>query len=53
MKAIANPVSLSGAVAVKFAITAVMTTVIGPVGSEINVGVPPKSAAKKPTNTAP
>ena len=33
--------------------TAVITTVIGPVGSEINVGVPPNRAAKRPTNTAP
>ena len=30
-----------------------MTTVIGPVGSEIKVGVPPNKAAKKPTQTAP
>jgi len=30
-----------------------MTTVIGPVGSEMRVGVPPNSAAKKPTQTAP
>ncbi len=32
---------------------AVITTVIGPVGSEIRVGVPPNRAAKKPTQTAP
>ncbi len=40
-------------VAVRLAITAVITTVIGPVGSEIRVGVPPKRAAKKPTKIAP
>ncbi len=28
-------------------------TVMGPVGSEISVGVPPNRAAKKPTKTAP
>ena len=33
--------------------TAVITTVIGPVGSEISVGVPPNRAAKRPTSTAP
>jgi hypothetical protein len=33
--------------------TAVKTTVMGPVGSEISVGVPPKSAANSPTSTAP
>jgi hypothetical protein len=32
---------------------AVITTVMGPVGSEMSVGVLPKSAAKSPTSTAP
>ena len=33
--------------------TAVMTTVIGPVGPETWAGVPPNTAAKKPTKMAP
>ena len=33
--------------------TAVNTTVIGPVGSDISVGVPPKSDATRPMITAP
>ena len=49
----AKPVSLSGAVAVRLMITEVNTTVIGPVGSEISVGVPPKKAATRPMITAP
>ena len=49
----ARPVSLSGAVAVRLMITEVNTTVIGPVGSEISVGVPPKKAATRPMITAP
>ena len=36
VKAIAIP--LTGSEAISFAMTAVKTTVIGPVGSEINVG---------------
>ncbi len=51
VKAIAMAVSLSGAVAVKLRITEVNTTVIGPVGSEIKVGVPPKTAATKPNKS--
>jgi hypothetical protein len=51
VKAIAMP--FSGSAAVRLAITAVITTVIGPVGSEIRLGVPPKRAAKRPTSTAP
>ena len=43
----------SGSIAVKELIMPVITTVMGPVGSEINVGVPPNKAAKKPTQTAP
>jgi hypothetical protein len=31
----------------------VTITVIGPVGSEIRLGVPPNKAAKNPTNIAP
>ena len=53
VKAMAMAVSLSGAVAVKLKITEVNTTVIGPVGSEIKVGVPPKRDAPKPMITAP
>ena len=34
-------------------ISAALTTVIGPVGPETCAGVPPKSAAKKPTKMAP
>ena len=33
--------------------TPAKTTIIGPVGPEIWEGVPPKSAAKKPTSIAP
>ena len=51
VNAIANP--CSGLAAVSPAMTAVITTVIGPVGSEIKVGVPPNNAAKKPTKIAP
>jgi hypothetical protein len=51
VKAIARP--FSGSLAVNPARIEVITTVIGPVGSEIRVGVPPKRAAKKPTHTAP
>ena len=51
VNAIAKP--LSGFFAIKLATMVVITTVIGPVGSEINVGVPPNKAAKKPTQTAP
>ena len=50
---VAMAVALSGAVAVKLRITEVNTTVIGPVGSEISVGVPPKSDATRPMITAP
>ena len=35
------------------AMTAVIITVIGPVGSEIRLGVPPNKAAKNPTKMAP
>ena len=41
------------AVAVKLMITEVNTTVIGPVGSEISVGVPPNRDATRPMITAP
>ncbi len=51
VKAIAIP--FSGLRASREAMMVVMTTVIGPVGSEISVGVPPNNAAKKPTQTAP
>ena len=34
-------------------ISAAVTTVIGPVGPETCAGVPPNSAAKKPTKIAP
>ena len=51
--AIARAVSGFGAVAVRLMITEVNTTVIGPVGSEIRVGVPPKSDATRPMITAP
>ena len=51
VNAIAIP--FSGFTAMRLAITAVMTTVIGPVGSEIRVGVPPNSEANRPTSTAP
>ena len=53
MKARANAVARSGIWLVKLRITAVNTTVIGPVGSEISVDVPPNSAATKPIITAP
>ena len=33
--------------------TAVMTTVIGPVGSDISAGDPPNKAANRPTRIAP
>jgi len=33
--------------------TVVIIRVIGPVGSDINVRVPPNRAAQKPTSTAP
>ncbi|GAB4340205.1 MAG: hypothetical protein Fur0042_00720 [Cyanophyceae cyanobacterium] len=33
--------------------TAVTMTVMGPVGSEMRLGVPPNKAAKKPTRMAP
>ena len=51
VKAIAMP--CSGLAAISEAMTAVKTTVMGPVGSEISVGVPPNSAANNPTKTAP
>ena len=51
VKASARP--CSGSSAIDSAITLVMTTVIGPVGPEIWLGVPPKTAAKKPTMIAP
>jgi len=51
VNAIAKP--FSGLLAVSPATIAVITTVMGPVGSEISVGVPPNNAAKKPTITAP
>ncbi len=51
VKAMAIP--FSGFDAINSAITAVNTTVMGPVGSDINVGEPPKSEANKPTNIAP
>ena len=51
VKAMARP--FSGLRAVRLAITAVITTVIGPVGSEIRLGVPPNRAANRPTSTAP
>ena len=51
VKAIAIP--FTGSEAISFAITAVKTTVIGPVGSEIRVGEPPNNAANKPTKIAP
>ena len=53
VKAMAMAVSLSGAVAVRLRITEVKTTVIGPVGSEIKVGVPPNREATRPMITAP
>ena len=43
----------SGLAAIRLAMTAVMITVIGPVGSEIRVGVLPNRAANRPTSTAP
>jgi hypothetical protein len=51
VNAIARP--FSGSAAVREAITEVITTVIGPVGSDIKVAVPPNSAAKKPIKIAP
>ena len=51
VKAMASP--FSGLSAVNLVITAVITTVMGPVGSEMRVGVPPNKAAKKPIKTAP
>ncbi len=51
VNAMANP--FSGLVAIIDVRTAVMTTVIGPVGSEMSVGVPPNIAANKPTRIAP
>jgi hypothetical protein len=42
-----------GSAAIRVMMTAVKTTVMGPVGSEIRVGVPPKRSAKSPTSTAP
>ena len=53
VKAIARAVPRSGIWLVKLRITAVNTTVIGPVGSEISVGVPPKREATRPMITAP
>lgn len=43
----------SGLAARRLAMTAVMMTVMGSVGSEMRVGEPPNSAAKSPTSTAP
>ena len=51
VNAIAMP--FSGLAAIKEVTTAVMTTVIGPVGSEIRVEVPPNNEANKPIIMAP
>ena len=51
VKAMAMP--LTGSEATSLVITAVKTTVIGPVGSDIRQGEPPNSAANSPTSIAP
>ena len=51
VNAIAIP--LSGFAAIKEVTTAVITTVIGPVGSEISVAVPPNNEANRPIIMAP
>ena len=51
VKAMAKP--LSGLLAIRVVTTAAIITVIGPVGSEIRVGVPPNRAANKPIIIAP
>ena len=49
MNAVAKPFAVS--FAILEVTTPVITTVIGPVGSEIKVGVPPNNAANKPVIT--
>ncbi|CDM96528.1 protein of unknown function [Limnospira indica PCC 8005] len=51
VKAMAKP--FSGFLAINSAMTAVIMTVMGPVGSEIRLGVPPNKEAKNPINIAP
>src|SRR5210317_692679 len=51
VNAIARP--FSGFAAISELTTAVITTVIGPVGSDIRVEVPPNNAANRPIRIAP